>query len=93
MWGHQVPSPGVHARASDKPGAISTMGFLSPGEGQALSPVMFPACLRRTPSGMCCLECVREGGWGQGQGWLHNLRGSVQNENMETWFKRQEGVS
>lgn len=48
-----VPSPGGHARASDKPGAISTVGFLSPGAGQALSPVKFPACLRLTPFGMC----------------------------------------
>lgn len=48
-----VPSLGGHARASDKPGAISTVGFLSHGAGQALSPVRFPACLRLTPFGMC----------------------------------------
>ena len=41
--------------------------------------------------------CIRVGvgsepGWGQSQGWLHNLRGSVQNENMGTWFKGQERV-
>lgn len=56
-----VPGPGGHARASDKLGAISTVGFLSPGAEQALSPVMLPAGLRPTPSGMHCLGCVREG--------------------------------
>lgn len=56
-----VPSPEGHSRASDKPRAISTVGFLSPGPGQALSPVMFPAYLRSTPSGIYCLGCVREG--------------------------------
>lgn len=33
---------------------------------------------------------VSEKGRGQSQGRLHNLLGSVQNENMGTWFKGQE---
>ena len=79
-----VPSPGGHARASDKPGAISTMGFLSPRTAQALSPVDIPSLsqmhsLWAVLSGMC-----------QRRGGVRSSAGSI---NCRTQCKMKIGGS